>query len=223
LHAAKLLAEGIPGGRGLGDLVVIDVGGSTTDVISIGKQRPANSYTVLRGLPEPYAKRTVEGDLGVRFGLEKIVELAQRDNDFADDELIRYSKSVRETAQLPSSDMEKRLDSQLARIAVGEAFERHVGKVEFLYTPHGEMAFQYGKDLTEIGNVIGTGGPIAFSPDPRKILEVVLYNKDFPHFLKPRHPSFWVDQHYVLYAIGLLAGEFPEKAFHIMQKCLKQV
>jgi len=223
LNAAKLLAEGVPGARGLGDLVVIDVGGSTTDVVSIGKQRPAHSHTVLRGLPEPYAKRTVEGDLGVRFGLEKIVELAERDKDSGDNELIRYSRAVWQTAQLPSSDMEKRLDSQLARVAVEEAFERHVGKVEIQYTHIGEMAYQYGKDLTEVEHVIGTGGPIVFSPDPRKILEGVVYNRDSPHLLKPKHPRFWVDQHYVLYAIGLLAEEFPEKAFRIMEKTLKEI
>jgi len=223
LNAAKLLAEGAPGESGLGDLLVIDVGGSTTDVVSIGKQRPADSRTIIRGLPEPYAKRTVEGDLGLRYGLEKILEIATGDRANVDDELIRYTNFVSDTPKLPSNDIERSFETRLAQVAVREALERHVGKIEFIYTPSGEITYQYGKDLTGVKNVIGTGGPIVFSPEPRKILQAVLLSSNSPQFLKPRQPRFWVDQHYILYAIGLLASAFPEEAFRIMRKCLKEV
>lgn len=125
--------------------------------------------------------------------------------------MIRYSNFVSETSKLPSNDMERMFDTQLARGAVKGAFERHVGKIEYIYSPSGEMTFQYGKDLTKIRNVIGTGGPIVFSPESKKILEAVLFNRNSPQFLKPKQPRFWVDQHYILYAMGLLAAEYPEK------------
>jgi hypothetical protein len=223
LNAAKLLAEGIPGESGLGELAIVDVGGSTTDVVSIADQRPLSPNTIVRGLPEPYAKRTVEGDLGVRFSLDKITEMAARGTGTVDDDFIRYCNFVSNSARLPSNDIERAFDSQLATQAAKEAFERHVGRIEVLHTFSGEIACQYGKNLTGIKNVIGTGGPIVFSHDARKILEVVSYDSNFPLLLKPKRPRFWVDQYYILYAMGLLAVSFPEAAFRIMKNCLKQV
>ncbi len=57
----------------LGDLVVIDVGGATTDVHSVTEgSEEVQRVTVS---PEPLAKRTVEGDLGVYLNARNIVEL----------------------------------------------------------------------------------------------------------------------------------------------------
>lgn len=61
LSAALLLGTGTTDEEGLGELVVIDVGGATTDVYSIAKGAPTTAGVLLKGLPEPFAKRTVEG------------------------------------------------------------------------------------------------------------------------------------------------------------------
>jgi len=74
LKAAELLARGTRSQPGLGDIIVVDVGGATTDVHSIAKGDPTKPGVMLRGLPEPYAKRTVEGDLGVRVSALALVE-----------------------------------------------------------------------------------------------------------------------------------------------------
>ena len=71
-----MLAEGTPQARGLGELVCIDVGGATTDVYSIATGDPKEAAVVRKGLPEPVAKRTVEGDLGLRLNAERVAELA---------------------------------------------------------------------------------------------------------------------------------------------------
>jgi len=47
--------------------IVIDIGGATTDVHSIGKGLPKTNDIQLKGMEEPYSKRTVEGDLGMRY------------------------------------------------------------------------------------------------------------------------------------------------------------
>lgn len=65
LEAAKLLAKGTATESGLGDLALLDIGGATTDVYSIGKGLPADEQTFFEGLAEPLSKRTVEGDLGM--------------------------------------------------------------------------------------------------------------------------------------------------------------
>lgn len=74
LKAAELLAKGTKSQPGLGEIVIVDIGGATTDVHSIAKGDPTKPGVMLRGLPEPYAKRTVEGDLGVRVSALSLVE-----------------------------------------------------------------------------------------------------------------------------------------------------
>jgi len=69
MEATKLLYEII------GDVIVVDVGGATTDVHSVTE----GSVEILDILvtPEPKAKRTVEGDLGVYVNRENVLELLQ--------------------------------------------------------------------------------------------------------------------------------------------------
>ena len=67
LQGALLGAQGTEAENGWGDLLVVDVGGATTDVHSIGYGQLSGPQIVEQGLPEAYAKRTVEGDLGIRF------------------------------------------------------------------------------------------------------------------------------------------------------------
>jgi uncharacterized protein (TIGR01319 family) len=85
------------------------------------------------------------------------------------------------------------------------------------------MTLQYGKDLTGIKTVIGTGGPIIFSANPREIMEGALYQKENPLVLKPRNPTLYLDTEYILYAIGLLAQVEPEKALLLAKKYLKPI
>ncbi|MEZ5604393.1 MAG: glutamate mutase L [Burkholderiaceae bacterium] len=60
--------------RGLGDLMVIDPGGATTDVHSIGKGGISGTQRAAVRASRPCAKRTVEGDLGMRHNALTIVE-----------------------------------------------------------------------------------------------------------------------------------------------------
>ncbi|MBQ6684883.1 MAG: glutamate mutase L, partial [Firmicutes bacterium] len=57
----------------LGDVVVIDVGGATTDVHSVCVE--SDQVARIMTSPEPKAKRTVEGDLGVFVNQKNIVEI----------------------------------------------------------------------------------------------------------------------------------------------------
>ena len=68
------MAEGCDGEPGLGELMAVDVGGATTDVYSAADGRPRRDDVIFQGLPEPYVKRTVEGDIGMRYSIYGIVE-----------------------------------------------------------------------------------------------------------------------------------------------------
>lgn len=61
----------------MGDVLVFDVGGATTDVHSITLGAEENQKIALG--PEPLAKRTVEGDLGVYVNAQSIVELTGKE------------------------------------------------------------------------------------------------------------------------------------------------
>ena len=220
LEAAKLIAEGCDGTPGMGELIVIDPGGATTDVHSIAKGLPNQGNTIIVGLPEPYQKRTVEGDLGIKHNLDTLLELLEGEN------LPPGFENTVEgfrNGKLPETEEEYACHRILASVMVRVAMDRHAGKIEVINTPTGEKLIQHGKDLTEINTVIGTGGPIIFSRNPRDILEGVLFREEEGFSLKPKKPNLYLDEHYILFAIGLLSQVDPEKALNIAKKYLKHL
>jgi uncharacterized protein (TIGR01319 family) len=223
LAAASLLAEGYQEEEGLGDVIVVDVGGATTDVHSIARGSPAGGNVIMAGLPEPYVKRTVEGDLGVRHNVETLLEHLQLKGFLPEKDCEDVIRDISAAGQIPQTEWQLSLDMMLASVAVEVAMERHAGRIDIIYGPTGEMAVQRGKDLTEVRYVIGTGGPIAFSRDPRGILEGVLFRETSPHILRPKNPRFYVDREYILYAAGLLAQLEPKAALALMKDYLQEV
>jgi uncharacterized protein (TIGR01319 family) len=219
LEAAKLIAEGC-GSPGFGELIVIDVGGATTDVHSIARGEPENSNTYVAGLPEPYEKRTVEGDLGLRHNLDTLRELLAGEKlPEGYDEIIAGFCEGR----LAETNAEFDCLERLTGLTVDVAMRRHAGRVEVVYGTAGETLVQHGKDLTRVGTVIGTGGPVIHARRPGDILRRAVYREDDPASLKPKKPQFYLDGQYILYAVGLLAQVAPEKAYNLARKYLQQV
>ncbi|MDR3270849.1 MAG: glutamate mutase L [Peptococcaceae bacterium] len=233
LRAAQLLAEGTEDEAGLGDLLIVEIGGATTNIHSVGYGYPRDGHVVLKGLPEPLAKRTVEGDLGIRYNAHTIYDLAKqslRDNlsalnyplDLSTVEHITQEMGVN-VGYVPDDDAAYLLDTALAKTAVQVAVERHAGILREVPGLEDLIPVQYGKDLTHIKVVIGTGGVFHYGRYPARILAGVLYEAHNPSSLKPKNPDFYVDQGYVLYGAGLLAGIHPTKALRILKKNLHQL
>lgn len=223
-EAAKLIANGVPGtGYGLGELLLVDVGGATTDVYSVADGRPTQDGVECIGLTEPYAKRTVEGDIGLFHNLDTLAELADQQNIKLEGSADEVVSSLRSTRSVPGEDDTRENQLLLSRLAVSTAVTRHVGTLITELTPHGISFRQKGKDLGKLKYVIGAGGPISFSSDPRLVLGGAVADSKNPHVLKPKEPSFLIDKEYILFAIGLLATEEPEKAYRIANKYLIEV
>ena len=226
LEAARLLSEGTPKHKALGPLLVVDVGGATTDVHSAASGEPSEGRVLRQGLPEPYLKRTVEGDLGMRHNAAAIVEAAGRDTiaALAGLEVPQVDKMLDEICgdaeRLPQDDGERAFDGALALSAIRSAVTRHAGTVEILHTVNGPVAAQRGKDLSEIATVIGTGGALVFGQSPSSLLEGSLYDEEEPGSLRPRDPALLIDSDYVLYAAGLLAQAEPDAAFDFASRSL---
>jgi uncharacterized protein (TIGR01319 family) len=229
LDAARLLADGIADRAGLGPLVVVDPGGATTDVHSIGAGEPSTPGVIRYGLPEPHAKRTVEGDLGMRHnaatigssvGLDALAADAGITATDAQQALSRLGANVE---AVPANDAEARLDDALVRAAVDIAMARHAGTVETVYTAQGPVQMQRGKDLTASGWLIGTGGAIVHSRDAAAVLRPACADARVPSQLRPAAPRLAVDAGYLLYAVGLLAQVDAVAAFDCAKRHLRIV
>jgi uncharacterized protein (TIGR01319 family) len=220
LEGARLLADGLPGVRGLGALLVVDPGGATTDVHSVAAGEPAPGV-IPQGLPEPRVKRTVEGDLGMRHNAAAIAEAAGLQAIAADAGLAPARAAAllaqvgADVGRLPANAEETAFDQALARAAVRLAVRRHCGTIETVYTTTGPVTVQRGKDLSRIDAVIGTGGALVASPDPRAVLRMALADASEPLALKPRSPRLLLDREYLLYACGLLQSVEPQAALEL--------
>ena len=229
IAAAKLLAEGADGEEGLGELAILDIGGATTDIHSVAKGDPTEPGLVKKGLPEPYVKRTVEGDLGMRYNASTIVQVAGEAffKESIDDPGLDLHRAVsrfaRNPESLPESEADGALDQALARAATRVAMDRHAGRIETTYGPNGPVYIQYGKDLRDLKTVIGAGGPLIFGPAPEIILRETLFSEANPFSLRPRNPTFYLDGKYLLYVVGLLSEKEPVKAFKLGRKYLQRL
>jgi len=229
MEAARLLAEGCDGLDGLGPLVLVDIGGATTDVHSIAAGAPTESGVIVQGLPEPYVKRTVEGDLGLRYNARSIVDAAGLESIAAEAGVTgkRVGDLVEQLTQnvehLPGSKEEQATEVALARAAVRFAVKRHAGTIETVYTVTGPVTVQRGKDLRETGMIIGTGGPLVHAPNPAFILKGALADPTEPLSLRPRRPRLMLDRGYLLYAVGLLSTVDRAAAFTLARQQLQHI
>jgi uncharacterized protein (TIGR01319 family) len=230
LRAASLLSKGCGTEKGLGELLVADVGGATTDIYSISDGSPASSGIFLKGLPEPFEKRTVEGDLGVRYSAGALMEAAGADAVAARAGLTagELADAAARIASRPDllafgTDRIGRLDHALASLAVKLGVERHAGRIGSTWSAFGEVFVQTGKDLGRVARVVGTGGPVIHAVDPKGILKEALFDETRPEILKPRKAEFLLDQKYILAAMGLLGGRYPEIAVKIMKRELEMI
>jgi uncharacterized protein (TIGR01319 family) len=229
LQAAVLLAEGGgPEQPGWGELLLVDVGGATTDVHSVAQGLPTRADVGLRGLPEPRVKRTVEGDLGMRcsapalletFPAPFVAELAGLTEAQVRSGIAARAANVE---YLPDDPAARRLETILGFLAVKGAVERHAGRMEQVYTPQGTVHIQVGKDLTGIRLVIGTGGVIAHHKEAGPILAGALYDPFRPEILKPGAPVFRVDRDYILPTLGLIAGTHPRETWKLLAAALEK-
>jgi uncharacterized protein (TIGR01319 family) len=236
MEAASLLADGTEDEAGIGSLLVVEVGGATINIHSVDAGNPIDPHTVMRGLPEPRVKRTVEGDLGIRYNAPTIIEFlgAQPclkklntlipDAQFDSEALIALSHDLSTNVGfVPKSNQGDCIDLVLAESAVAFAVKRHCGTLRHEFSLAGEIKVQKGKDLTRVKNIIGTGGIFKYGRWPEKILGAALFNQGEPWSLKPIAPKAYIDSEYLLYGMGLLAERYPAKALRIAKKYLKPV
>ncbi len=193
LIAAELLAAAE------GDLVVVDVGGATTDVHSVTDGSP--EMAAISTDPQPHAKRTVEGDLGTFVSAATVAGLlpaAERPDPLP--------------PAVPATPAEIASASLLARTAAVTAMHRHVGALAHLYTPSGRTTVARGRDLTACRLVIGTGGALTRLPDGVGMLRAAIDPGSGERLLPPTDARIALDRDYVFAACGVLSTRFSAEA-----------
>jgi len=208
-----------------GTLAAVDVGGATTDVYSMSDGLPAGLAVVEKGLREPFAKRSIEGDLGVRYSMESLINEAGADRiaavsgTSADDVLDHAAKCAIDTSYVSlRGTAAERIDNALAGECVRISMNRHAGRIETVYTHNGEVRLQTGKDLTKTKYLFGTGGSVINSDAPEAIMRNALYFHEDFDILKPESPRIIIDKGNILTAMGLLSKLDAKSALAIIKK-----
>lgn len=229
MNGCELFSKGTKQTEGIGEFLAVDLGGATTDIYSMATGKPTVENVLEKGLPEPYSKRTVEGDLGMRYSLSSMMEELDLDT-------LEYESGIEQTnitawvnqcttcpdtvAQENSEDL--KIEELLAKSAVSIAVERHCGYMEKTYSPMGEIYTITGKDLTNIPYIIGIGGAIINSPNPAKILGGAKFDLK-KYYMKPKNPKYLLDKKYIFASMGLLSSVDPELALELMKREIKLI
>ncbi|HEY6731405.1 MAG TPA: glutamate mutase L [Solirubrobacterales bacterium] len=209
--------------RLLGDAVVIDVGGATTDVHSTRSSETAMPGVEDPLLPPPATLRTVEGDLGLRAGAPGVLAADSRWLEAQEGvEGVAIRQAVSKRAEypdwIPEGAEELRLDALLAAGCATHALARHSGTMLLARAESGSPTLKReGADLREVKLVLGTGGVFAHREDGKAILREALKRKP-PRSLVPDDPALAIDHGYVLAAAGLLATEDRDGAKRLLDR-----
>jgi len=191
LAGIELLADGAGSVPGVGDVVVVDVGGATTDVYSVVTPDAEESQLRREVVEESWRGRTVEGDLGVRWNAPGILEAAGVERLVAPD------------------------SAEAAALAAAAA--RRATEPGYLPVTAADSVRRGGKDLREVGLVVGSGGVLRHAAAGRaeQVIATALADRA-GGWKAPEHATVVIDRRYVLAAAGLLSFDHPEAAARLV-------
>lgn len=214
MEASKIIQES------MGDVLTVDIGGATTDIHSVTHGSEAIEKILIA--PEPFAKRTVEGDLGIFINKSNIINMISKDKLIQElqldkddlENLINDYQVIPDSKQYPLS---KRLALEAFKIAL----YRHAGKLIKMFNAEGKVLYAEGKDLTNIKHIIGTGGALTRFKDGKDILQTVLSLNNDQLLLPSNQVNIWIDSDYIMASLGVLSKNHPEAALILLKQSLR--
>lgn len=237
LLASELLAKGSYEQDGTGSLILIDIGGATTDIHSALPELE-NLTIEERGLvinnEKQFSYRTVEGNLGLRVsatgipdavGPKAVIRAMDGDYGVTPEEVLAYAEMLEhQTDHVPANEREAALDRALAICAIQVALRRHAGVYAQESDPvMGIMAgTAIGRDLRNVKRVICVGG-IFVHLDWQQSVGLVrrCFAEPGISLLPLKQPEILIDKDYILYAMGVLGKHYPDAALDYMKKHFK--
>ncbi len=235
LLAADLLASGTHEEEGVGDLMLIDLGGATTDIHSIlpslEELRPEEKGLVVTNEKQT-SYRTVEGNLGMRVSATGIVAAVGPkqvlrhlgDAQITEEDFLAYVTMLeRQPGHICGTEQEKAMDRALAICAMEVALKRHAGCIAQEYDPVMGVTpgTPMGRDLRAVKTIIAVGGIFVHGEEGtgEQLVREALSNPGIS--LLPRDFSVYCDRSYLLYGIGALSQKAPDSALRFMKDYLK--
>ncbi len=208
--ATELLSTVLP------DIMTIDVGGATTDVHSVTQGSEEISRILVT--PEPLAKRTVEGDLGLFINHNNILGLfnqgeLEKKTGLSQEELTEILDSY---SPIPRDDKAKKLVRVLAEKALLTSVHRHAGHLIDLYFSGGKKSAAMGKDLTSIKYVVGTGGALTMLDNGKEMLLKIPGSNKGDKLLPQEGIEVFLDRKYIMASLGVLSMEYREGALKLL-------
>ncbi|EEW3330122.1 glutamate mutase [Escherichia albertii] len=211
------------------EFMLIDMGGATTDIYSACANN-LTPDTVLHGVPEPFVKRTVEGDLGMRVSATVVGESAKdlvnvvfAQHPARQEAFYLYLRHVvAHPDYLPTNAEEKYFDTVLAGLCVGYATERHAGTKTEVCTCVGNVDLQMGRDLTTVRKVVGSGGWLSRASqfDIHHWLKYRELNDDGKRILLPTQFEYYRDSRGLFPLLANVARVDPQAAARTSIQCL---
>lgn len=233
LLGAELLAKGTFEQEGVGDVLVIDIGGATTDIHSVlpelDKLTIEEKGLVVTNEKQP-SYRTVEGNLGLRISATGITEtvgpqgvLAKigKKGEALQEKLLVYTSFLEKNPEyISQSAEEKEFDLALAIAAIEVALKRHAGYISQEFNPVMGIipGTPIGRDLRRVKHVFAVGGIFTHRAPEEKlyVLEQAFANPGIS--LLPTQPNFIVDEQYLLYAVGVIGQKYSDAAFEFARR-----
>ncbi len=200
LAGVEVLAEAVGG-----DVLVVDIGGATTDVYSVINPQGEDAGLAKDVVAPLWQSRTVEADLGMRWNAEGVVEAAGREHLDVPKSLAAYAaRLAADPAHLPCGRDEVVLDLALARTAAVTAVRRHARPPQPGTSP---------RPLADVAVVVGSGGVLrhAAAADRDAVLQAVATDHA-GGWKVPRDARVVTDTAYLLAAVGLLRDAHPDAA-----------
>ncbi len=195
------------------DVLVVDIGGATTDVHSVVRLDPEDAGLSREVVASTPVTRTVEGDLGMRSSAVGTWEAGVADGLLGEDLRLAVVRRAEHPALLPATEVERGQDQEIAAAAATLAVRRHAGRSRVVLGPDGRLVERTGKDLREVTLLVGSGGVLRHAGPPAAQRILAGSTGDSPQgWQLPAHPRTVVDRDCVLAAVGLLSERRPAAA-----------
>ena len=214
MKASKILKDEI------GDLVTIDVGGATTDIHSVTEGTEKVNKILVE--PEPVAKRTVEGDLGVFINKRNIVDIIkieklEKELNMTPEDIEKFTNS---DIAIPETEEHKRFIERLTKEAVIVSINRHAGGYRTYFGSKSDT-LAFGKDLTAVKWIVGTGGALTRLTAREEILNSISQFNRADKLLPTAEAKILIDNDYIMASLGVLSSLNKEAAIKLLLKSLK--
>lgn len=207
MQATRMIYEEV------GDVLVIDVGGASTDIYSV--TAGTEQHPILNLKTEPLEQRTTDEDLGVFINVSRLVKLIG-------DHRIKAHHGQdweRNLKSRPDTPEQIALSAELTAEAIMIALQRHSGRSNNYDETCGKVTSGEGRDLTRIRWIVGTGVALTQLPNGLDIMRESINELEEAMFPQEGIAMF-LDKDCIMASLGVITTTFRQGAWQLLRESL---